>query len=108
MSYLSTCQGARTTAEPGIVLVPTIPLNRITVLGALDKEKGLSRTPPGLHNELAVGKVGIVLALLLHLCHSSISKGLQVLALVVKSNFNVFGLEFQHFHTKSPEFARLR
>ena len=67
MSYLSTCQGARTTAEPGIVLVPTIPLNRITVLGALDKEKRLSRTVPGLHNELAVGKVGVVLALLLHL-----------------------------------------
>lgn len=41
-----TCQGARTTAEPGIVLVPTIP---------------------GLHNQLAVGKVGVVLALLLHL-----------------------------------------
>lgn len=35
----------------------------------------LSRTAPGLHNQLAVGKVGVVLALLLHLIYLIYWKG---------------------------------
>ena len=60
-----TCQGARAAAEPGVVLVPTIPDQ--TQLQSRGETRIWIRIAPGLHNELAVGKVGIVLALLLHL-----------------------------------------
>ena len=59
----------------------------------------LSRTAPGLHNQLAVGKVGVVLALLLHLIQLYIHTiNVYHLLEIILVEIYVKIMKAQHFH----------